>query len=329
MNETHQGTSTQDGDAGRLRVLVVGAGAVGAVLAVKLSAVCHVGLLVRSRHVARLRAEGLTISLEGAEESARFADIFGDPAEVTPDFDYLLFAVKAPALRGELLKPLAERVPKGCAVSMLNGIESEAVLEQYFGSERVIAAVTYVDSVRDDAERVMMAGFMSADLAPWSDTDRQRPTVLKGVFEAAGIRTSLSENAKSMLWHKLMWNVPFNGLCALTDLCVSDLLSRTKLRAEVVALMEEVLAVGLAEGVPFSGTPAAQMIEATEKRLGHVIPSMLQDVRYKRPLEWDALQGALVRAGRRCGVPTPRTELLAALLEALDPASARPAKLTV
>ncbi len=320
MNETHLSTSQRDGHKGHVRVLVVGAGAVGAVLAVKLSTVCHVGLLVRSRHVARLRAEGLTISLDGEEQSARFDDIFGDPAEVTPDFDYLLFAVKAPALRGELLKPLAERVPKGCAVSMLNGIESEAVLEQYFGSERVIAAVTRVAAERDKAERVTMLGFMSMDLAPWAETDNARLAGLKSALEQSGIQTVLSARAREMLWHKLLWNVPFNGVCALTDLCAGDALRRPRLRAEIVALMEEVVAVGTADGVGFPADAAAKTIRATEQRFERIVPSMLQDRRYQRPLEWDALQGALVRAGKRCGVPTPRTELLAALLEALDPA---------
>jgi 2-dehydropantoate 2-reductase len=117
-----------------------------------------------------------------------------------------------------------------------------------------------------------------------------------------------------MLWTKLLWNAPFNGICALTRKNAGEVLAIPELEALVRAAMHEVTAVARAEGVKLPDTIVEAMIGSTRTRFAASFPSMLQDVLAGRPTEARALQGAIVTRGDRHGIPTPVHRALLALL---------------
>jgi 2-dehydropantoate 2-reductase len=117
-------------------------------------------------------------------------------------------------------------------------------------------------------------------------------------------------------WEKLVWNIPFNGLCALTGLPTGDLLAHPPTRTEIRALMTEVIAGGNAQGfkVPIDGPVFIErMIELTEG-MGAYQPSMMIDRLEGRPLEIEAIYGIPLRHAREKGVDMPRVRMLHALL---------------
>jgi len=117
-----------------------------------------------------------------------------------------------------------------------------------------------------------------------------------------------------MLWQKLVWNAPFNAICALTGLPAARVLDQPELETLVAEAMREVILVGRAEGATL-GAPLVQlMLQLTRSQFPDTEPSMLQDLRAGRLPEIDALQGAVLRAGAKHGLPTPVHVSLHALL---------------
>jgi 2-dehydropantoate 2-reductase len=120
-------------------------------------------------------------------------------------------------------------------------------------------------------------------------------------------------------WQKLLWNAPFNAVCALTRRRAGEVLALRELEAVVRGVMGEVIAVAAAEGVVIELAAIESMLAITHGVFSDTEPSMLQDVLAGRQTEAGELQGAVVARGRRHGVPTPRLELLHALLVGLGP----------
>jgi 2-dehydropantoate 2-reductase len=104
----------------------------------------------------------------------------------------------------------------------------------------------------------------------------------------------------------------------LTDTTVGEVLALPATRALVVAAMEEVDAVASALGIPVRRARIAAVLDDSRRGLRDFATSMLQDRRRGRRLEWDAINGAVVRAAERAGVPVPVNRILCGLLAGLD-----------
>ena len=151
-----------------------------------------------------------------------------------------------------------------------------------------------------------------APFRPGQDTELARVTAM---FERASVPVQRGADAPTMLWQKMVWNAPFNGVCALArkpaGFC-GDHMEPLLRRA-----MREVLAVARAEGVDLPEQLADLMIHASRRQYPLTEPSMLQDVRKGRPTEVEILQGEVVRRGEALGVDTPVLSTLATLIRGL------------
>jgi 2-dehydropantoate 2-reductase len=140
-------------------------------------------------------------------------------------------------------------------------------------------------------------------------------------LELAGIEVRKHENWRAARWRKLVWNVPFNGLCALRGADTREILSLPGGREEVKGLMEEVIAGAALNGCALSEGFADRMVEDTEKMIAYE-PSMKLDLDHGRPMELEAIYRRPLEAIRKAGGRAPRME---ALLADLEKASAQPA----
>jgi 2-dehydropantoate 2-reductase len=123
-----------------------------------------------------------------------------------------------------------------------------------------------------------------------------------------------------MLWDKLAWNAAFNALTAVSQRTVGELLARSDGRDRARAAMLEVVAVARATGVPLQAERVEESLRYSEDELGHLRTSMLQDRQRGRRLEYDALNGAVVRGAERAGIDAPVHRVLYGLLAAIDAA---------
>jgi len=159
-----------------------------------------------------------------------------------------------------------------------------------------------------------------ADGSPAGCTERVR--AVADDFRAAGIEASAEEDLEQARWLKLVWNVPFNGLCVLHGCKTDELLRDASARDRCRALMMEVIAAAAACGRTINPGFIDAMLTNTEAMTPYE-PSMLLDFQKRRPLELEAIYAAPLRAARDAGVECPLMEELYDELRAVDPAASQ------
>ena len=127
----------------------------------------------------------------------------------------------------------------------------------------------------------------------------------------AGFEVTHSDNVRYDVWYKLWGNMTMNPVSAITGATIDRVLADPLVRAFCSAAMQEAAAIGARIGCPIAQSPEDR--HAITARLGAFKTSMLQDVEAGKPVELDALVGAVRELGVRTGVPTPWTDALLGL----------------
>jgi 2-dehydropantoate 2-reductase len=138
------------------------------------------------------------------------------------------------------------------------------------------------------------------------------------MFSEAKIQCTESMDIFADQWKKLVWNVGFNGPCALINASVGELLKREEQRILIRSLMTETICVAKASGQGLEESLAEKTMKTSEKEHAEILPSMVWDRRRSKPLEWDIFYGFIVKEGKRLGLSTPANKLVAGLLEAIS-----------
>ena len=283
-----------------LTVAVLGPGGTGGLLAALLARAGHrVICLAGETTATTLRTTGIQV------RSAAFGD-FTTPVEADTELrgpvDACLVAVKHTSLDAALDRVPPTALGDGLIVPVLNGVEHPATLRARYRPDRVAPAVIRVESTRI-APGVIEHGSPFTELDLTGDgVPRDRLDTLAAALTEAGPRTRVLDDESATLWAKMSLLAPLALLTTLHGLPVGDV--RTRHRDELTALVEETAAVSAACGGPAG--PALTLarynaLPATMKS------SMQRDAEAGRPLELDAIGGALLRAADRHGVKVPVT----------------------
>jgi 2-dehydropantoate 2-reductase len=123
----------------------------------------------------------------------------------------------------------------------------------------------------------------------------------------------MHEDWRAARWRKLVWNIPFNGLCALLGTDTSHLLRHPQMRAEVAALMDEVIAGAKACGCSLPADFRDRMLKDTDAMAPYE-PSMKLDRDSGRPMELEAIYGRTLAEIVRAGAAAPLIRALHAHL---------------
>ncbi|MFE9026495.1 ketopantoate reductase family protein [Streptomyces iakyrus] len=281
-----------------LTVAVLGPGGVGGLLAALLSRSGHRVICLSGEQTAEtLRTGGIQV------RSARFGDFAARveaDTELREPVDACLVTVKDTALDAALARVPAPVLGDGLLVPFLNGVEHPAALRARYRPDRVAPAVIRVESTRV-APGVVEHGspFAEIDLTG-TDVPRPRLDALAEAFAAAGPATRVLEDETGALWAKMSFLAPFALLTTRHGLPLGDV--RTRHRDELTALVEETAAISRACGGP---ADPAQALARYDAFPAATKSSMQRDAEAGRPLELDAIGGALLRAAERHGVPAP------------------------
>jgi 2-dehydropantoate 2-reductase len=286
-----------------LTVAVLGPGGIGGLLAALLSRAGHrVICLAGDETAGTLRTAGIRV------RSARFGD-FTAPVEAdtrlrTP-VDACLIAVKHTALDAALTRLSAPALGDALVVPFLNGVEHPAELRSRYPADQVAPAVIRAESTRV-APGVIEHGSPFAEIDLAGDTvPRTRLEALGRALSDAGPATRVLGGEAAALWAKMAFLAPFALLSTRYGVPIGDL--RTLHRDELTALVEETAAVSGACGGPADVEGALARYDAFPP---HSRSSMQRDAEAGRPLELDAIGGALLRAAERHGIPVPVTKRL-------------------
>lgn len=301
-----------------MKVLIVGAGAVGGWFGAKLAAGGHdVTFVARREHGAAIREHGLRVDSPAGEVIGRGSVVESVTAAAGLAADLALVAVKASSLPEVAAGTGRALGPNGVAIPLLNGLDSERDLAAVIGEERVVGGVAQLAGELTGPGRVRLRAGGMMTIAPLAAGQLERVRALAAELDAC-FPCVAEEDLARVLWQKLAWNAPFNAICALTGSSAGEVLDVPELERLVRDAMAEVIAAARAEGVELSEHAVDALIAVTQGLFRDTEPSMLQDVRAGRVTECDALQGAVVRRGSAKGVPTPIHRTLHALLSGID-----------
>ena len=281
-----------------LTVAVLGPGGVGGLLAALLSRSGHRVICLSGEQTAKtLRTGGIQV------RSARFGDFTARveaDTELREPVDACLVTVKDTALDAASARVPAPVLGDGLLVPFLNGVEHPAALRARYRPDRVAPAVIRVESTRV-APGVVEHGspFAEIDLTG-TDVPRPRLDALAEAFAAAGPATRVLADETAALWAKMSFLAPFALLTTRYGLPLGDV--RTRHRDELTALVEETAAISDACGGPADPARALARYDAFPAATKS---SMQRDSEAGRPLELDAIGGALLRAAERHGVAAP------------------------
>ena len=300
-----------------MRIAVMGAGSVGGYLGGMLARGGHdVSLIARGAHLAAIRERGLRVVRDHEEFTVRCAAT-DNPAEVSP-VDVALLTTKT-YQNAAAVPAMAPMVgPDTTVLCLQNGIDSYLTPAEAFGAGRVMAGAVYIEAGRDGPGVARQAGDVVRVV--FGETDgslSERGRAIADAFNGSGVPSELTNDVRTGLWSKFLFIATMAGVTSMARATLAELMPRPEWREVVVGCLREIEAAGRANGVNFPPDIYETTLAYIEDNLADLQASMHTDVMAGRPLELEALNGAVVRAGRSGGVPTPINDVIYAMLKPL------------
>lgn len=312
------------------RVAIVGAGAIGGWLGVRLSHTgCIVSALARGETLAALQRDGLQLHQDGQLQGA---PVQAAASAVTLGVqDLVIVAVKAPSLP-DLARGIAPLIGRHTVVlTAMNGVpwwffngfgseragtrlktvDPEGEIERCIPARHVIGGVVHA-SCSVDAPGVIRHHFGNGlILGEPSGESSERVAALAELLRRAGLNATVSPQIQKDVWYKLWGNMTVNPVSALTGATTDRILADPLVRDFISRVMLEAKDIGARIGIPIDQQPEDR--HAVTLKLGAFKTSMLQDVQAHKPVELDALVTVVRELGQLTGVPTPFTDALLGL----------------
>ena len=297
-----------------VRLLIVGAGAIGCLFAARLKrAGFQITLLEKVQEtVDRINADGIAVEGVSGQYSV-IVPAYSGRAPHEPDL--VILCVKSYDTReaSETIRPWLQ--PDAPVLTLQNGVGNIEILQKVFGRERVLGGVTAEGATVVAPGKIRHAG--------------QGETIVGGgkaagevvsVLEKAGFNIRAVDDIHPFIWGKLMINAGINALAAITRLKNGRLPNLKGTRSIMEEAVSEAVTIIKAKniGIPYLD-PIGRVMEVCEATAGNTA-SMLQDVLNKKRTEIDSINGAIVREGAALGIPTPVNSTLTSLVQAIEEA---------
>ncbi len=320
-----------------MRIAVIGAGSIGGYLAARLLLSGHpVTIIARRANLEAIRSNGLKLRLpDGTEETAVPTLATDDLAEAGPH-DVVIVGVKgqqlaslAPTL-GPLLGPETAVVPAQNGIPWwyfqrhggpfdgrrLESVDPGGVITEHIAPERVIGCVTYQAAELVEPGVVQFIEGNRFTLGEPDGQKSERVLALARALTNAGLKVPVRRDIRTEIWVKLLGNMTFNPISALTRATLGEMIGFEPTRQLVADTMAEAQEVATRLGIRI-GISIEQRIQGAAEMGSHKT-STLQDIEAGRTTEVEWLVGAVAELGRLVDFPTPRIDTLYACLKLLE-----------
>ena len=310
-----------------MKVLIVGAGAVGAYIGARMNRIgLDVTLVARGAQLSAIRERGVEVQSAAGNFQAR-PKICGSLEEVGPA-DVVFLGVKAHSL-----PPLAPRLKAvlgrdTTVVSTQNGVpwwffenfggnwnglrlervDPGGVIAAAIEARRVVGSIVYFSTevIAPGVIRHIEGNRIS--LGEPDGTRSERIRQIADALVASGLRAPVTAHIRNEIWVKLLGNLAFNPLSALTGATLGQMVRDPDVSNLAREIMREAQAVATRLGLDLPVSIEQRMEGA--RKVGEHKTSMLQDLEAHRPLELEAVVGAIVELGFKLGVPMPHTQTI-------------------
>ena len=319
-----------------MKICVVGAGAIGGYLAVRLADAGHeVSVVARGPHLAAIRAQGLTL-IEAEQTLVADGLVATDRIRDLDSQDVVLLALKAHQIEAVVGDLPALLGPATVIVTLQNGIpwwyfqklggdyadrpvgavDPNGVLFNSIDPDRLIGCIAYPAATVAEPGVIRHIEGNRFPVGELDGRDSERVQRVAGALTEAGFKSRVLDDIRSEIWLKLWGNLTFNPISAMTHSTLVDICQFPLTRALTATMMTEAEAVAHRLGASFR-VPMERRIAGAEA-VGKHKTSMLQDVELGKPLEIDGMLGAVVELAELTKVEVPTLRALYACVSLLN-----------
>ncbi len=315
-----------------MKITVFGAGAIGGHLGALLSREgVDVSLVARGAHLDAMRENGLKL-ITAETEFVTHPRVTDDPSTLGPQ-DYVVISLKSHQAPGvvDAIRPLLG--PDTTVANAMNGVpwwyfyklpgawedyrvksvDPDGKLWDGIGPERAIGCITSVASEVIAPGVVKSGGSGRYCIGEPDGSDSERCRRFQEVVAPTGINVDIRPEIRRDIWVKLMGNVSYNPISALTLGTSGDMVDDPGVEALLRRVMTEVIAVGAALGADPNAS-IDDRIDGTRGSASTHKTSMLQDLERERPMEINPIVGAVAELGKLAGVDTPTIDTVLAMV---------------
>jgi 2-dehydropantoate 2-reductase len=319
-----------------VKICVYGAGAVGGLMAAWLtrSSSNEVSAVARGPQLEALRKDGLRVRDRASGKMGTFSILASDDPAVLGPQDYVIVAVKAQNLT-QVAAGIAPLLgPDTSIVTAMNGVpwwffdclkygggsqrleslDPDGGLSRAMPTQRIVGCVVHLAASTPEPGLISHNMGKKLILGQPGGANTTRVKRIANALTIAGFEIAVTGSIEKEFWIKLLGNVSFNPVSALTQSTADVLIENREVREYMVEIMREVLAIGRAVGVDAAIDPEARIDMA--RVLGPFKTSMLQDLEAGKRLEIDGLLAGTLEIARKAGVKAPYTESLFGLIRA-------------
>ena len=319
-----------------MKVCVVGAGAIGGYMAVRLAHAGHdVAVIARGPHLAAIKANGLKLIEAGQELVASELTATDRIPELAPQ-DLVLLALKAHQIEA-VVDDLAVLIgPDTVMVTLQNGVpwwyfqklggeyanrivrtvDPNGVLFERIDPDRLIGCIAYPAATVAEPGVVKQIEGNRFPVGELDGSESERVRMVSETFTAAGFKSRVLTDIRSEIWLKLWGNLTFNPISALTHSTLVDICQFPASRELAATMMTEAQTIGERLGAVFR-VPMERRIAGAEA-VGRHKTSMLQDLEAGKPMEIDGMLGAVVELAEVTDVAVPTLRALYACVSLLN-----------
>lgn len=306
-----------------MKVCVFGAGAIGGLMAARIAMTspAEVSVVARGAHLQAIQEKGLRLQ-SGAQHDVVAVRAASEASQLGKQ-DVVIVALKTCSLPAAASSILPLLSPDTVIVPAMNGIpwwffsgfggalenmrlegaDPGGIVSHTLPREQVLGCVVYSTAYLGAPGVVCHTGRWDLFLGEPNGIASTRQQRVQRLLAEAGFDCRTTANIRTEIWAKLLGNVAFNTVAALSNATLDRIIADPDTASLLMGLMNETIAVGHALGLDTGEVPAQRLEKAS--RIGATRPSMLQDLEAGRPTEHESLTGAVLQIGKRLGVSTP------------------------
>ncbi|MDO5575429.1 MAG: 2-dehydropantoate 2-reductase [bacterium] len=298
-------------------VALIGLGGIGGYLASNLQKVTgkeNLRIIAGGARKERIEKNGLIVN----GEPVSFHVVA--PEEETGYADLVIIITKSLGLREAVLQVKNQVGPDTIIMSPLNGIESEDIVAEVYGYERILYSLARVSvTVTNQNELHFNPGFAHMEFGEkTNETYSERVLAVKTLFESAGIKSVIQKDMIFAIWHKFMCNVAENQTAAILGIPFGAWHCDEHANHLREMAMREVIAIANKKGIPLGEQDMVEQGERLKKINKDGRPSTLQDIEAGRKTEVDMFAGTVMRLGKEVSVETPVNEFMYHAIKVLE-----------
>ena len=298
-----------------MRIAVMGAGAVGGYFG---GVLAHQGedvvLIARGAHGDAIAKNGLKVDSHWGSFNVK-VPVTDDPSSIGL-VDLVLYCTKL--YSNDEALPSIERMI-GSSTSILtiqNGVTSGSIIAGYYGWDHVLQGATYIESgIAGDGHIHQSGSTARIEFGEKDGSDSERTTAILKLLDRKGIQAVVSSNMLDALWNKMVMVGAIGTIMAASRASLPEILASPNGEQTIRSTMEEIVAVGQSQGIPFPSRCVESKIEIAISEAEEFQASLQYDLTVGKPLELDDILGSVVKMGLEAGIPVPSSAALVTVLD--------------